>query len=80
MTARDEQNQLNDDEVIARAVRAYFRRGGEGIPQPSSASQVEEHDGKRWAVLRNVNGLLSVYRVRPNGRLQFVDLHPKSIR
>lgn len=43
-----------------------------GAPQPSSESASETVGGRDYVVLRNLNGILAVYRVLPNGikRLQ----------
>ena len=49
------------DDLTRRAFVAYFRTGG--TDQPSSASGEVEHDGLRYVVLHNVNGVLAVYRV-----------------
>jgi hypothetical protein len=53
---------------LDRALAAYYRSGEIAIP--SNASEVEEHHGREYVVLRNVNGTLAVYLIRPNGSLQ----------
>jgi hypothetical protein len=61
---------------------AYFvaarSTGGESI-SPSNASAVEEHEGKYYVVLRNVNGVLSVCRVRNDGMLKNLKRWPESL-
>ena len=57
-------------EYYARAMMAYIRveKAAHGLyQQPSQQlSGVELHDGLQYVVLRNVNGLLAVYRIRPD--------------
>lgn len=73
------------DDETARAYRAYFsaakRRGDALEPaQPSSRdSGVQEVRGKRYVVLRNVNGILAVYRVRTDGMLKGLRRWPKEL-
>ena len=43
---------------------AWFRSGG--TDQPANTSHAADHDGRRYVVLKNVNGPLAVYRVRSN--------------
>jgi hypothetical protein len=49
-----------DAHLIERARIAYFKAGG--IDQPSDASEVEEMNGVTTITLRNVNGVLAMYR------------------
>jgi hypothetical protein len=51
------------DDVVRRAFAAYFRTGG--TEQPANTSAEVEHEGKRYVVLGNINGILAVYRVIP---------------
>src|SRR4029077_11243262 len=61
------------DDLVKRAFAAWFRSGG--TDQPSSAAGgIEEHNGKEYVVLRNVRGVMKVYRVRPDGMLK--PIHP----
>jgi hypothetical protein len=64
-----------------RAFAAYWRFGSLNQPIPASypESGPAEHDGKRYIVLRNVNGVLAVYRVRTSGALKRLDRWPKEI-
>jgi hypothetical protein len=71
----DHQNLLN------RALAAYFKASSEGLPiQPSNESGVEDVEGKKYVVLRNVNGLLKVYRVRNDGVLKGLKRWPAEIQ
>ncbi len=48
------------DELLTRALSAYFRKGG--IDQPSfSSSGLEKIAEKEYVVLRNAKGVLAVY-------------------
>ena len=58
-----------EDELISRAFRAHFRTGHADQPSRYS-SAVETHAGRSYAVLRNLRGVLAVYRVRTDGRLK----------
>ena len=70
---------------MARAMRAYFVASkkvvGAGVSrQPSSSSSaVEQYGGKVYVSLRNVNGLVAVYRVRNDGMLKRPRRWPKGI-
>jgi hypothetical protein len=72
----------SDQELIARATRAYFvgtrSRAAEG-DYPSNASAVEEHEGKFYVVLRNAKGVVSVYRVRNDGMLKNLKRWPRTL-
>jgi hypothetical protein len=61
-----------------RAIGAYLR--GEGMNQPCrSSSGAEVIDGQAYIVLRNVNGVLAVYRIRNNGSLRRLDRWPPEV-
>lgn len=72
-----------EEAVVQRAIAAYFRSAShEGLiyQQPASHSGIEEHDGKQYVVLRNINGILAVYRVRPSdGVLRRMKRWPKEL-
>jgi len=51
-----------EDDLIRRAMSAWFRSGG--TEQPSNTSDMIEHDGKLYVRLMNVRRILAVYRVR----------------
>jgi hypothetical protein len=62
------------NELLGRAYRAYFMtaaRSGYDCAQPANdRSGEEEVGGKNYVVLRNVRGVLAVYRVRNDGMLK----------
>lgn len=68
---------------MARAVSAFHRsckRHGYLYQQPAAASSgVQEHAGKHYAVLRNGQGMLQVYRVRNDGMLKALKRWPKAL-
>jgi hypothetical protein len=72
----------SEEQLTQRAFAAYFRsaaREGSLSPaQPANYSGVEEHNGKRYVVLRNVHGILAVYRVRNDGVLKSLRRWPKT--
>jgi len=51
-----------EEELVRRAMAAWFRSGG--TDQPSNASDIIEHEGKLYVRLLNVRGVMAVYRVR----------------
>ena len=55
------------------------RKLGVDPAQPSSASGLEEIDGLGMLVLRNVDGILAVYRVRNDGKLEALKRGPASL-
>jgi hypothetical protein len=65
---------LSDDQVTSRAYRAWFiecERQGVIADQPSAASSGQETlKGRNYVVLRNVRGMMAVYRVSNNGSLE----------
>jgi len=67
----------SEEKLMSRAMAAYFRFGG--IDQPSNSSSVEEISGKWYVILRNINGILSVYRVRNDDKLKRLKRWPKDI-
>jgi len=70
----------DDEDPASRAFAAYFEAEGDLAPQPSrETSWPVVHDGRRYVVLRNVNGVLAVYRVRPDGVLKRLKRWPAEI-
>jgi hypothetical protein len=66
------------DDYLKRAMGAYFRFGG--IDQPSKDESGErQHDGKDYVVLKNVNGVLAVYRITTSGQLKKLKRWPSEI-
>lgn len=51
----------SDTQLIERARIAYFKAGG--IDQPNDASDVIEMNGITTVTLRNINGVLAMYRL-----------------
>ena len=65
-------------DILRRAMAAFFRGGG--TDQPSATdSGVQEVKGLTYVVLRNSNGILAVYRLRPNGVLKGLKRWPKEL-
>jgi hypothetical protein len=69
----------DDDDLTRRALGAYFRYATDRPDQPSSASGVVEHDGRRYVVLHNVTGVLAVFRVRRDGMLKRLRRWPAAV-
>ncbi len=72
------------DELTARAYRAYFmtakREGAYSPDQPAASdSGPVSHNNKDYVVLRNINGILAVYRVRYDGILRRMRRWPKAL-
>lgn len=67
------------DDLMRRALAAWFRSGGTDQPD-SKASAVERHGGLQYAVLRNVRGVLAVYRVRNDGKLKRLVRLPPEVK
>jgi len=61
-----------------RALAAYFRYGGTEQPNHGHSGE-QEHNGKRYVVLRNVNGILAVYRITTDGQLKRLKRWPKEL-
>jgi hypothetical protein len=70
----DDRELPGDADLERRAIAAYFRgsKSLDRMPdQPNSGlSGVNRIDGKSYVVLKNVNGVLAVYRVRSTGLLR----------
>ena len=62
---------------LSRAMAAYFRAGN--TTQPANDSQEMEVGGKTYVVLRNISGVLAVYRVRNDGVLKGLKRWPSAI-
>jgi len=70
------------DTTDSRAMAAYFRaapawRGT--IDQPASPPDHVELEGRHYVVLRNIRGILAVYRVRNSGALKRLRRWPREI-
>jgi hypothetical protein len=72
---------MDQTNIMARAMKAYFRREEGTVSQPASGlSDVEEVNGRIYAVLRNTNSTLAVYRVTNSGGLRYLKRYPSSLR
>lgn len=56
--------------LIRRAMAAMLRNSAGEVQQPSNDSNAMIVGDKLYVVLRNVNGILAVYRVRTDGVLK----------
>jgi hypothetical protein len=64
-----------------RALAAYYTAAAKQIGQamqPGSV-EIETHDGFDYVVLRNVNGVLAVYRITTQAQLKAMKRWPKTI-
>lgn len=66
-----------DEHFTRRAFAAWFRSGG--TDQPGAGSGVVDHEDKHYVVLRNVNGVLAVYRIRTSGQLKRLRRWPAEV-
>ena len=65
-------------DISRRAMAAWFKAGGTEIPNESSGIKVRL--GLAYAVLHGANGVLAVYRVRPdNLALRIMKRWPASV-
>ena len=70
---------IDPGSLLERAMGAYFRYSPDA-PQPCKYSScIEQHDGLTYAVLRNVNGVLRVYRIRNTGHLKHLRRWPVTL-
>ena len=67
-----------------RALGAYYRAGARSggiVPQPRTLDSGEwEYQGKQYVTLGHINGLLAVYRIKPDGSLKRLRRWPKALR
>lgn len=71
---------MNDsDDYLGRAMAAWFRSEGSGTAQPSNDSGVRSVDGMDYVVLENGNGILAVYRIKPDGFLKRLKRWPSEL-
>jgi hypothetical protein len=73
----------NETELLGRALRAYFMTAahvGYRVDQPDSSSSGPANvGGHDYVALRNVNGVLAVYRVKNNGTLRRLKRWPAEL-
>lgn len=61
--------QYDPFDLLRRATAAWFRYGG--MDQPNQGlSEVEEIEDRVYVVLRNINGILAVYRLTSQNKLR----------
>ena len=70
---------MDEDDLLRRAIAAYYRGAGPGVMQPANTSSVDTVDGLHYVVLRNVRGVLAVYRVRNDGVLKGLKRWPAEL-
>lgn len=68
---------MSGKSVVERAIAAYLKAGGPD--QPGKGSEEVTIDEVTYAVLRNVKGILAVYRVDGKGYLRRIREVPDSI-
>ena len=72
---------MNDEAMVRRAMSAWFRTPANGIGQPSQElSTVESVGNLSYVVLRNVGGVMVVYRIKTDGALKRLIQVPKAFR
>jgi hypothetical protein len=64
----------SNPDLLSRAYAAYFRSGG--VDVPSNASDVIVFGAKTYAVLRNLHGILAIYRLLKSGQLKRLRRYP----
>jgi hypothetical protein len=67
----------DDDELLRRALAAYFRAGAN--VQPGRTSGVRKLAGKSYVVLKAGNRTLAVYRYRTTGLLRALKRWPSEL-
>jgi len=68
---------MDENEMVRRALGAWFRYGG--MDQPANSSGVRTHQKKKYVVLENIRGILAVYRIKPDGYLKRLKRWPAEI-
>ena len=70
-----------EEDYVRRAIAAFLRNAGpnELVPMPANTSSVQEHKGKFYVELHNVNGTLAVYRIRNDGVLKRMKRWPLEV-
>jgi len=69
--------ETDDEDYVRRAFAAWFRTGG--MDQPGNNSAVKEYNGKDYVMLKNVNGIMAVYRIRNDGILRRLKRWPQAL-
>lgn len=63
---------------VRRAFAAWYRNEGAQVPS-ETASGLTTHEGLEYVVLRNVTGVLAVYRVTNKGQLKRLRRWPAAL-
>jgi hypothetical protein len=63
--------------LLSRAYAAYFRSGA--VDLPSNGSDAFVFGGKTYVVLRNVHGILAIYRLLKSGQLRRLRCYPAEL-
>jgi hypothetical protein len=64
----------SNPDLLSRGYAAYFRSGG--VDLPSNASDVIVFGAKTYVVVRNVLGILAIYRLLKSGQLRRLKRYP----
>lgn len=70
---------IDDDEILKRALRAYYRTFGAQAMIPAGGGDITMVKKVPYAVLSNIHGVLACYKVLPSGRIHRVDDVPQAI-
>jgi len=71
--------EYDETDLIYRAISAHLRVGHRDQPSDSD-STVEEIEGRVYVVLRNVGGILNVYRLTSQGKLRALRRWPAEFK
>ena len=70
----------DEDTLVRRAMAAYYKFSDRrDPPHPGNVSGIETVGGKDYVVLRNINGVLAVYRIRNDGMLKGLKRWPAGL-
>ena len=67
----------SNTDLLSRAYAAYFRSGA--VDLPSNGSDEIVFGGKTYVVLRNVHGILAIYRLLKCGQLRRLRCYPAGL-
>lgn len=67
----------SNSNLLSRAYAAYFRSGA--VDLPSNRSDEIVFGGKTYVVLRNVHGILAIYRLLKCGQLRRLRCYPAGL-
>ncbi len=72
----------SNTDLLSRAYAAYFRSGAVDLPSNGSDAIVfggKTYGGKTYVVLRNVRGILAIYRLLKCGQLRRLRCYPTGL-